>query len=253
MIFKIKCIAYLLLLLAYTTLRIFDLTCIMRLIIFMVSFGLVAQVNAGRWDKYAENYKAGRNKVRALRGTVGGADQLRGDVSGSKHYAAALDVDGNDNTDQHGKLKVSDGATYIGDLKQGMFEGHGTLYARNGDIYTGDFLNGQYSGNGILTQKSTGNRFDGKFKEGAINGVGVLTCANGDKYQGNFVKGLLNGPVRCDFADGSTLQGTFENGVLMSSGIHRSDAGTITFQGLRGSGERNKHVTAGGSMTAEFS
>jgi hypothetical protein len=118
MIFKIKCIAYLLLLLAYTTLRIFDLTCIMRLIIFMVSFGLVAQVNAGRWDKYAENYKAGRNKVRALRGTVGGADQLRGDVSGSKHYAAALDVDGNDNTDQHGKLKVSDGATYIGDLNR---------------------------------------------------------------------------------------------------------------------------------------
>jgi hypothetical protein len=205
------------------------------------------RVNAGRWAKYAENFYASRSRVRALRGTPETA----------KQYAGALDESGLYNG--YGQLKVSDGSAYIGDFRLGMFEGKGTLYSSNGDIYTGEFLKGEYNGHGSLTQGSTGNMFEGKFENGVIDGVGMLTFANGDKYHGNFRKGLFHGNVRGNFADGSTFQGSFENGILLSSGIHRSDAGTITFQGLRGSSDRDDSsrgdsMTTGGSvMTAEFS
>ncbi len=61
----------------------------------------------------------------------------------------------------------------------------------NGIEYEGETNNGQANGKGILRCK--GFSMVGMFKDGLVQGFGIITHTNGTCYEGEFKDGLPNG------------------------------------------------------------
>ena len=69
----------------------------------------------------------------------------------------------------------------------------GTAMAEpSGDIYVGEFKDGLMNGHGVLTS-SDGNKYVGSFKDNKRNGYGRATYGNGTKYYGTWTDGKRNG------------------------------------------------------------
>ena len=79
-----------------------------------------------------------------------------------------------------------------------------------------DMIAGQYEGGckkGLADGEGTAqgeDMYDGEFKKGLPNGVGIYTWANGDIYDGEFKKGLKEGKGKMiiQLADGKTKEQT---------------------------------------------
>jgi len=74
---------------------------------------------------------------------------------------------------------------YIGEFKNGVFDGHGTITFPNFDKYKGQFKNGLPDGQGTYIFHG-GKKYVGKMKKGAIKGKGIMTYPDGKKYIGLF-------------------------------------------------------------------
>ncbi len=88
----------------------------------------------------------------------------------------------------------------------------GTLTFANGEKYVGQFKDGKFDGQGTYTWAG-GDKYVGQFKDGMRNGQGTHTFANGEKYVGQFKDHKYDG------------QGTLyaANGSIISSGIWADD------------------------------
>ncbi len=66
----------------------------------------------------------------------------------------------------------------------------GTYTAGNGDKYVGEFKNGTYDGQGTYTfspnSEWQGSKYVGEFKNGKYDGQGTFTYSDGDKYLGEY-------------------------------------------------------------------
>ena len=60
----------------------------------------------------------------------------------------------------------------------------------NGDNYIGEFKNGLFEGKGQLTDKK-GNVFDGNFIKGKKDGFGVIITNKGEKIEGKYKNGIF--------------------------------------------------------------
>ena len=90
-------------------------------------------------------------------------------------------------------INFEDGSTYKGEILEGKMEGKGAFVsAKNQDNqilkYNGDFKNGKFDGVGIL-KFYNGDNYNGDFFEGVMHGKGKLEYKNGSVYEGLFVKG----------------------------------------------------------------
>jgi hypothetical protein len=65
---------------------------------------------------------------------------------------------------------------------------------RNVFTYTGAFANNNFDGLGVLEQYGH-MKISGRFKDGKLNGFGVITTPNGNGYQGSFVAGQPDGLI----------------------------------------------------------
>ena len=102
-----------------------------------------------------------------------------------------------------GELKSEEGY-YIGNFKNGKFEGKGTLSNISSEAadeiyisplrpnfhddqftYTGNFSDGLPEGNGKIVFDN-GDKYEGEFYEGKIEGEGTMTFQNGSVYKGEF-------------------------------------------------------------------
>ena len=126
-----------------------------------------------------------------------------------------------DNTPVNGYYSETfeDGSKYVGNYKNGVFEGHGTYTYANGDQYTGNFKNGAPDGYGRLTYVS-GDQYTGNFKNGAPDGYGKLTYVNGDQYNGKYKNGVFDGTGVYTMADGTKYMGEWKNGVPDGHGTY---------------------------------
>lgn len=120
--------------------------------------------------------------------------------------------------------------TYIGEWKNGHFNGYGTSWFANGEIncstyeediasgsgiflfpdgrvYFGDVQNGQFAGNGTLLSLS--GSYNGEFSDDTFNGNGTLYLLDGCIYQGIFLNGFLNGESTISFPGGEKAVGIF--------------------------------------------
>lgn len=59
----------------------------------------------------------------------------------------------------------------------------------------------------------------GGFNGGRPNGYGTLTTPTGTKYQGNWKDGVLDGKVKCHFANGNMYVGEIKNKKPHGMGI----------------------------------
>ena len=70
-----------------------------------------------------------------------------------------------------GSLTVPNGDKYVGEWKDGKYNGQGTYTFANGDKYVGEFKDDQSNGQGTYTYAS-GAKYVGEFKDGKYNGQG---------------------------------------------------------------------------------
>jgi hypothetical protein len=87
--------------------------------------------------------------------------------------------------DEHGKR------VYQGTFRDGKREGRGDEFAEGVRTYKGELLNNVRHGFGISYMD--GYRYVGRFENGLMSGVGVLSLPNGERYEGMFFGGRLNG------------------------------------------------------------
>ena len=63
------------------------------------------------------------------------------------------------------ETKIDKNGKYIGEFKNGVYEGKGIYYYNNGDKYEGNFKNGVKEGKGI-EYYNNGDKYEGNFKNG---------------------------------------------------------------------------------------
>ena len=95
------------------------------------------------------------------------------------------------------------GNVYEGDFVKGKFEGYGHYKMTNGDNYIGQFKNGYFEGKGQLTDKK-GNVFNGNFVKGKKDGYGLCVTNKGEVIEGKYNNGIFfkinnNSKIKDDF------------------------------------------------------
>lgn len=120
-------------------------------------------------------------------------------------------------------------------LSGDCINGKGTKIFANGDKYEGDFKKGKLDGIGILTstkQNTNGDIifskiYEGDWKNNKKEGRGKLVIQKGQKikkYSGEFKNGKLNGQGSFE-TDSATYQGRFINNKLEGQGIYTNKNG----------------------------
>ena len=89
-----------------------------------------------------------------------------------------------------GVLCDEKGNIYEGDFVNGKFEGYGHYKMNNGGNYIGQFKNGYFEGKGQLTDKK-GNVFNGNFVKGQKDGYGLIVKSNGETIEGKYKNGIF--------------------------------------------------------------
>ncbi len=138
-----------------------------------------------------------------------------------------------------GVLLLADGSRYIGQFKDGQFEGVGTRRYADGSTYQGQWLGGFPHGKGVqyfpdgstiagywdqgrYTGKKTGEfadkgsldnnyRMKGCINGDCLNSEGVYVFSSGAIYIGSFQNGEIHGVGLCMYPDGSKYQGEWKH------------------------------------------
>ncbi len=87
----------------------------------------------------------------------------------------------------------------------------------NGDRYEGEFRDGLLDGWGTYYYRN-GDWYEGDFKNDVKHGKGTFTYRNGDKYIGDFKDDVKNGKGSFMFRDGDRYAGEFRNDVMGGKG-----------------------------------
>lgn len=104
------------------------------------------------------------------------------------------------------------GSRYQGRMRSGRFYGQGILMVSDAIKYKGNFNGGKPNGYGILTT-STGTRYEGNWKESVLNGRVRCFFANGDKYEGGLKDKRPHGIGTFTWASGKRCTGRWESGL----------------------------------------
>ena len=97
---------------------------------------------------------------------------------------------------------------YVGELKDGKYDGPGTLTFPDGTKHVGEFMDGKKNGQGTLTFPNVK-----EFKDGEYDGKGTLILSDGSKYVGKW-KDDEPWNVTVYDIDGNILRRRIVNGVL---------------------------------------
>jgi hypothetical protein len=136
-----------------------------------------------------------------------------------------------------GKYIYSNGDIYDGLWKDGLPDGYGIRYMNAGTVKAGKWTKGELvepnknirlameclSGNcqdGFGSSKDAkGRKYQGNFKEGKYNGLGVMTYEKGRTYKGNWQNGVPHGPGAFYYRNGHIDRGSWENGVFKNENM----------------------------------
>jgi hypothetical protein len=136
----------------------------------------------------------------------------------------------------HGTKTFEDGSTYVGEFKDGNFDGQGTFTYGKGKYkdhkYVGDWKDGKYHGQGTFTG-SDGDEYVGEFKDGEFDGQGTGTFSDGTKYEGEWKGGVPNGQGTGTFSDGTKYIGEWKD-VKLWNGTEYNNNGEITVRIVTG-------------------
>ncbi|MBU1331113.1 MAG: caspase family protein [Gammaproteobacteria bacterium] len=168
---------------------------------------------------------------------------------GTRYYGSLVDG----RLQGEGRLDYPDGSTYRGNFVAGRFAGEGRL-ERQGEIYQGQFKDGLFDGLGLYLY-ADGSQYQGQFSAGQASGQGMRTDAQGNQFSGLFVAGVLQGPGSYRGAEGDLYSGGFEADQFHGQGRYQSTDGSVwsgQFKNGSLSGEGQYLGTDGSSYQGQF-
>ena len=168
-------------------------------------------------------------------------------------------------------VNLENGDHYVGQVKDGKFNGKGILTYKTGAKYQGEFLNGNRHGSGTITQLN-GNSFEGNFINDKKHGKGTLKWVSGSYIETDWEFGKrvypedstyvsLDGDIYTEGygiyvgTDNSHYKGEFKDGWITGKGVYTQFDGT-RFEGnfIKGelSGPGAKITVGGDRIESEF-
>jgi hypothetical protein len=111
-----------------------------------------------------------------------------------------------------GSRITSKGNKYIGEFRDGIFNGYGTLDYIGGDKYLGEFKDGNFNGQGTYAF-ADGGKYVGEFKDDKFHGQGTITFKDGHKYIGDHKDNKRDGQGVYSRPDGSSALGEWKNNL----------------------------------------
>ena len=93
-----------------------------------------------------------------------------------------------------------------------QFNGTGTYKFKNGDLYTGGFRDSKFVGKGVIV--TGGNRCEGEFSNGELNGKAICKYQGGEQFTGEFKNGDREGKGVFTSANGNKIEGTWKAGKM---------------------------------------
>ena len=142
-------------------------------------------------------------------------------------FGISISADGNtlykgnwesDKIGDFGLFLEKNGNYYLGQIKEGKFEGKGELNIKGISKYNGEFKNDLPEGKGIFEDYENNYKYDGDWSLGKKNGRGVLEFADGTKYEGDFKNDLYDGNGIIKFNNGNVYEGEFVEGNIKGKG-----------------------------------
>jgi hypothetical protein len=112
----------------------------------------------------------------------------------------------------HGVRHHPDGR-YVGNFKDGLFDGNGVYVASDGTRYDGEWKNGNLEGHGKLSF-SSGLRYEGEFRANTYNGFGSMILPDGARYDGEYLVNTPHGIGVYKNANGSIYAGRWDHGCF---------------------------------------
>lgn len=121
-----------------------------------------------------------------------------------------------------GSWTASNGDKYVGEYKDGRYNGQGTYTFANGDVYVGDFKDDKRHGQGAKyffgDSKFKGDKYVGEYKDSKYNGQGVYFRADGKVGIGEWVDNKPDGRF-IEYRADKTIErsGIYKEGTLVTS------------------------------------
>jgi hypothetical protein len=119
---------------------------------------------------------------------------------------------------------------YVGNFKDGLFDGQGVYVGSSGMRYDGEWKNGNLEGHGKLIF-SSGLRYEGQFRANTYSGSGSMTFPDGARYDGEYLLSTPHGSGVYKNANGSIYAGQWSHGCFregsrtMHLGVFAEDCG----------------------------
>ena len=130
-----------------------------------------------------------------------------------------------------GKLIGKDGTFFEGEYKNGLKNGYGRLIYPDNSVYMGNFKDDNLDGNGEFEWKD-GFIYKGNFKNNKLNGKGTITNKKtGSSYSGNFANNFFEGKGKFNFKSGSYYDGEFKSNKRDGKGIYFNINKKIKYEG----------------------
>ena len=127
-----------------------------------------------------------------------------------------------------------DTITWSGRCQNGMAQGPGVVeWFVDGQPYgrdEGEYRDGKMNGRGVLTWVN-GARFEGEFRDDMKNGPGVWKSSKGDRFEGVYLDDLRTGHGVEIFANGNRFEGEYRGGKSNGRGVYTLASGEV-FDGL---------------------
>ena len=106
---------------------------------------------------------------------------------------------------------------YVGERKDGKYDGQGTLTYDNGTKYVGEWKKHRQHGQGTMTFVD-GRMYVGQWKDGKMSGQGTLVFVDDTKYVGEWEDNNHNGHGTKTFSNGRMYVGQFKDGGFNGQG-----------------------------------
>ena len=148
-------------------------------------------------------------------------------ISKRHGFGISISSDGNtlfkgiwdsDKVGNFGLFLEKEGDYYIGQLKEGKFDGKGELEIKDVSRYKGEFKNDLPHGKGTIEDFENLYKYEGDWESGYKNGRGVLEFLDGTKYEGEFKNDLYDGNGVLKFSNGNKYEGEFVEGNIKGKG-----------------------------------
>ena len=126
-------------------------------------------------------------------------------------------------TNCFGAYTWADGNKYVGEFRDGKFNGQGTFTwgpksEGAGDKYVGEYRDDKRTGQGTFTwgpkSEWAGDKYVGEYRDDKRTGQGTYTDANGNKYDGEWRDGKRTGQGTYTDANGTVTEGIWKDGTF---------------------------------------